>query len=395
MMCVVLSGCGFNQTNALDLQPIASYKIEENPRLDLSSDQQEALLAFCERTPTDVLPAKRAQVATVTFRHPIYDVLGEQTIHYWSSGETRYLSCATTNVSFDRTFKIEPIPVFERLVSSIEEETEVIPTIRFDSIQDVETIARQFHVNEAYETIVEGTTFAYQTPDDGSLYVTYETFRDGRTLDPVLEPGLFEFESGKNEGFSFVTKRTDGVISLQIGNPTSLERVTLPSLFVGNYMKVDAKEQSLQLEGDYRQLIKRVVVSDRPITDDIDSVSSLALSERYGTVLEVWGHVRKSTPKLTGPKAATTIRLATFETEGQTTMLDGPATGELFDWLAEAAAVKRPQGGDAIGRFTIYEKLTSQTFDVIRKDDVTYLIDSRSKRAYSLSREAFHRLTGR
>lgn len=75
LSCILLSGCGAETLNAIELRPLSSYRVEQDPEILLTKQTQEKLLTYCERRPTDVLPERRAKVAEVTFHHPRYEVL--------------------------------------------------------------------------------------------------------------------------------------------------------------------------------------------------------------------------------------------------------------------------------------------------------------------------------
>ncbi|WP_214826069.1 hypothetical protein [Exiguobacterium algae] len=388
--CSLLAGCGSYETNALNLRPLATYAIEQEPDISLDLETQQKLLTYCEQEPTDILPTRRAEVARAVFYHPLYQDLGKKTIKYWASGADRYVTCLNSNEIVERTFKIDPVDEYETLTERFTE-TEGTSELRFEKVTDVAEVARQFRINDAHETILPDSAYRYVTPDTGSFYVTYETIRGGRTLDPILEPGLLPFESGNNEGYVFLTKRADDRIALQIGNAGSLRRVLLPNLFMGEWIKIDAREEEVSLKSDHRQLLRRVVFSDRPVDIDIARESSVSLSKTYGTVLEIWGHVRRPVVnKMSRPPASGTTRLAYYSSDGKGMVLDGPKTEELFQSLKQVETAQKPSTAKRQGQLTIYEALTEQHFTVwLSADDLIYLVDQRTKYSYVLPVEEY------
>lgn len=383
-----LSGCGSKEgVNALALRPLETYAVDHGEQVHVLPETEKRLLAYCQQQTTERLPSRRGEVAEVMFRHPFYEELGSQTIKYWVSGDERYLSCANSHEQIERTFQIDPVNEFESLISSELVETDVGETVMFYPEPDVEKIANLFRMNQAHETIVPGSTFRYQTPDSGSLYVTYEVMRNGRTLDRTIEPGLFVFESGKNEGYVFLTKLADGRVSLQMGTESSWERTVLPSALTGKYVYTDAKTAAFTLDHSKRQLLKRVVLSEQPI-GDVSDVTSLTLSKQYEAVIEVWGSVRRPmTTKLMSSSARSVkTKLATYETNGKTLHLDGPNTQELFELLTHVAGGTKSEAAVRHGTLSLYEHLQEQHFEVWVEpgNQRVHLIDLTTKQTYAI-----------
>lgn len=393
LLCLsVLSGCGSAETNALDLHPIATYAIEQEQDVALREETQKKLLTYCERKPEDVLPKERAKVAETTFYHPLYSELGKKTIKYWASGDTRYVTCLNSHEMVERTFEVEPIAEFEALEASRFEEAEVSLVPRFEEVEDAGPVIEHLGVNRFHEFIFRETMYRYMTPDFGALYVTFEVLRNGRTLDPVIEPRLFPFESGNNEGYMFMTRREDERLALQFGNAASLERVVLPKLFDGNYVAVDSKVDEADFSSDHRQLLKRIVLSDESIDGHLSNQPSLSLSKTYGTVLEVWGHVRRpAADRMSGPPASEETRLALYASSDKEVVLDGPRTEEVFRLLAEAEARQKPETTKQHGTLSIYEQLMEQNFTVWLSsgEGEVYIVDERSGETYGLPAETF------
>ncbi|MFY7870386.1 MAG: hypothetical protein ACOVQN_12850, partial [Exiguobacterium sp.] len=283
LSCILLSGCGAETLNAIELRPLSSYRVEQDPEIPLTKQTQEKLLTYCERRPTDVLPERRAKVAEVTFHHPLYEVLGSKTVKYFAAGDERYVTCANSNELMERTFAVEPIQAFEALEPERFQESKVVSTIEFERIDDLKSVTSTFNLNETHEEVISDSAFRYKTPDTGAIYVTFETIRNGRTLDPIIEPKLYPFQSGENEGYVFLTRRADDRLTLQIGEAPSLRQLVLPSMYEAPYMKVDPKEEELSLKGDHRELMKRIILSDQPIEEDVTEETSLSLSKTYGT----------------------------------------------------------------------------------------------------------------
>ncbi|WP_074035719.1 hypothetical protein [Exiguobacterium profundum] len=384
LSCILLSGCGAETLNAIELRPLSSYRVEQDPEIPLMKQTQEKLLTYCERRPTDVLPERRAKVAEVTFHHPLYEVLGSKTVKYFAAGDERYVTCANSNELMERTFAVEPIQAFEALEQERFQESKVVSTIEFERIDDLESITSTFTLNETHEEVMPDSAFRYTTPDTGAIYVTFETIRNGRTLDPIIEPKLFPFQSGENEGYVFLTRRADDRLTLQIGEASSLKQLILPNIYEAPYMKVDPKEE-LSLKGNHRELMKRIILSDRPIEGDVAEKTSLSLSKTYGTVLEIWGHVRRPvTNKMSTRPAEGETRLAVFESDLDTIWLDGPKTQELFDALSHIQPHEKTSTAIKIGDLHLYEELTEQSFDVWKTETELYLVDQHTSQSYEL-----------
>ncbi|WP_321282933.1 hypothetical protein [Exiguobacterium profundum] len=384
LSCILLSGCGAETLNAIELRPLSSYRVEQDPEIPLMKQTQEKLLTYCERLPTDVLPERRAKVAEVTFHHPLYEVLGSKTVKYFAAGDERYVTCANSNELMERTFAVEPIQAFEALEPDRFQESKVVSTIEFERIDDLESIISTFTLNETHEEVMPDSAFRYTTPDTGAIYVTFETIRNGRTLDPIIEPKLFPFQSGENEGYVFLTRRADDRLTLQIGETFSLKQLVLPNIYEAPYMKVDPKEE-ISLKGNHRELMKRIILSDRPIEGDVAEETSLSLSKTYGTVLEIWGHVRRPvTNKMSTRPAEGETRLAVFESEQDTIWLDGPKTQELFDALSHIQPHEKTSTAVKIGDLHLYEELTEQSFDVWKTETELYLVDQHTSQSYEL-----------
>lgn len=383
-----LSGCGSKEgMNALALRPLEAYTTNQGEQVQVLPETEKRLLAYCRQQTTERLPSRRGEVAEVTFWHPLYKELGSQTIKYWASGDERYLSCANSHEQIERTFQIDPVNEFEALVSSELVETDVGEAVAFYPEPDVEEIAKLFRVNEAHETIISGSLFRYQTPDSGSLYVTYEVMRNGRTLDRTIEPDLFVFESGKNEGYAFLTKLADGRVALQMGTESSWERTVLPSAFAGKYVQADAVTEASTLDPSKRQLLKRVVLSEQPI-GDISDTTSLTLSKQYEAVIEVWGSVRRpvTTRLMSSSARSVKTKLATYETNGKTLHLDGPNTQELFKLLMNVTGGAKSETAVQHGTLSLYEHLREQHFEVWVEpgDQLVHLIDLTTKQTYAI-----------
>ncbi|VXB64501.1 conserved hypothetical protein [Exiguobacterium sp. 8H] len=384
LSCILLSGCGAETLNAIELRPLSSYRVEQDPEIPLMKQTQEKLLTYCERRPTDVLPERRAKVAEVTFHHPLYEVLGSKTVKYFAAGDERYVTCANSNELMERTFAVEPIQAFEALEPDHFQESKVVSTIEFERIDDLESITSTFTLNETHEEVMPDSAFRYTTPDTGAIYVTFETIRNGRTLDPIIEPKLFPFQSGENEGYVFLTRRADDRLTLQIGETSSLKQLVLPNIYEAPYMKVDPKEE-ISLKGNHRELMKRIILSDRPIEGGVAEETSLSLSKTYGTVLEIWGHVRRPvTNKMSTRPAEGETRLAVFESEQDTIWLDGPKTQELFDALSHIQPHEKTSTAVKIGDLHLYEELTEQSFDVWKTETELYLVDQHTSQSYEL-----------
>lgn len=389
----ILSGCGAKEMNALEMRPLAASSLEQTSGIELPLEIKEQILTYCEKQPRDVLPARRAKVTEATFVHPVYEELGSKTVSYWVSGDTRYVSCANSDEQFVRTFEVEPIAVFESARGGFAE-TEARRAMTFEGESDVSYINELFHIDPAHESVIPESIFHYETPDSGSLSVTYEVKRNGRTMDRTIEPGLFIFNGERTSGYSFLTRLADGRVSLQIGTGGQLERKVLPDMFSGEYVKLDSSEETIVLDGTRRQLMKRVIVSDEPITD-VGDESSLTLSERYGTVIEVWGNVRlpMTTTMMMPSPAGEKIRLATYERDGVTGHLDGPNTQALFALLTDVTAGTRPQEATYHGTITLYERLAEQALAVYVTPDNkdVWVVDLESGREHVLDAE---RLSG-
>ncbi|MFN4214157.1 hypothetical protein [Exiguobacterium sp.] len=392
----ILSGCGAKDMNALEMRPLAASSLEQISGIELPLEIKQHILTYCEKQPTDVLPARRAKLTEATFVHPVYEELGGKTVSYWASGDSRYVSCANSDEQFVRTFEVEPLAVLESARVGAAE-TEARRAMTFESESDVSYINELFHIDPIHESVIPGSMFRYETPESGSLYVTYEVKRNGRTMDRMIEPGLFVFNGERTSGHSFLTRLADGRVSLQIGTDVQLERKVLPDIFSGEYVQLDSSEEMIVLDGSKRQLMKRVIVSDDPITD-VGDESSLTLSERYGTVIEVWGNVRLplTTTLMMPSPAGDQIRLATYERDGVTGHLDGPNTQALFALLADVEAGKRPREAIYHGTITLYERLSEQTLDVYVTPDNTdvWIVDLDSGREHVLDAEQLSQLVG-
>lgn len=386
----IVSGCETAETSALDLRPLSKYAIQQDKKIPLSTTLKQRLLRYCEQTPTSLLPSRRAEVATIIFRHPFYDELGSKTIKYWQSGEERYVSCLNSDEQNERVFLVEKLDAFEAASDVTPIEVKVEDAISFTPEPDVEGVKRTFSINEAHETIVEGSVFRYQTPDRGALYITYQVFQHGEAKGQMIDPRLLIFESGKNEGVTFLTQLADDRVMLQMGTTEELARAVLPSPFSGEYVVVDSRETVFHAGEGERQLLKRIVLADQPIQDFVE-LESDELSARYdGTVIEVWGAVKNpGVDELTIASERTeTTRLVMYETESKTVHLDGPSTRQLFDLLAH---VKRKNGaptGEYQGMLTLYEQLTEQRFEVwsTRTHRQLQLHDVETRRVYLIDK---------
>ncbi|WP_215143232.1 hypothetical protein [Exiguobacterium qingdaonense] len=385
LSCVLLSGCGAETLNAIELRPLSSYRVEQDPEVMLTEKTKQQLLTYCERRSVDILPERRAKVAEVTFHHPLYEVLGSKKVKYFSAGDERYITCVNSNQLLERTFAVKPIQEFEALDKNRFEEAEVVSTMEFERVDDLEQIADAFNLNDTHEEVMSDSAFRYTTPDTGAMYVTFETIRSGRTLDPIIEPKLFPFESGRNEGYVFLTKRADNRLALRIGGEPSLKQLVLPSMYEASYMRVDTKEEQLSLKGDHRELMKRIILSDRPIEGEVAEQTSLSLSKTYGTVLEIWGHVRRPVlNKMSARPSGIETRLAVFESDQGTTWLDGPKTQELFDALSHIQLREKPTAAVHAGELHLYEELTEQSFDVWTTKTEMYVVDQKTSQPYVL-----------
>ncbi|WDH75554.1 hypothetical protein PTI97_12070 [Exiguobacterium marinum] len=385
LSCILLSGCGAETLNAIELRPLSSYRVEQEPEMSLSEQTKKQILTYCERQPTDVLPKRRAKVAEVTFHHPLYEVLGSKTVKYFATGNKRYITCSNSNQLMERTFSVKPIQEFEALDEDHFRESDAVSTIEFERVDDIKQIVNVFNLNDSHEEVISNSAFRYTTPDTGAIYVTFETVRNGRTLDPIIEPKLFPFKSGENEGYVFLTRRADDRVALRFGEEPSPRQLVLPSMYEAPYMKIDTKEEGLSLEGDHRELMKRIILSDQPIEGDVAKQTSLALSKTYGTVLEIWGHVRRPvTNKMSSRPADGETRLAVFESDENTIWLDGPKTQELFDELFHVKMREMPTTAVQTGQLHLYEELTEQSFDVWKTETELYLVDEKTSRSYEL-----------
>ncbi|WP_138858780.1 hypothetical protein [Exiguobacterium mexicanum] len=386
---IFLSGCGANETNALNLRSLSTYAIHQNRDIPLTSALKSRLLNYCEQKPTDVLPMRRAEVASITFRHPFYDELGSKTVKYWRSGDERYVSCLKSNEQNERVFRTDAIEAFESAAGSEPREVDVGNTLSFIPESDVTTVARAFAVNETHETIVPGSVFRYHTPDRGALHVTYHVYQDGAETGQLIEPGLFVFESGKNEGVAFLTQLADQRITLQMGTEQAWDRTVLPSSLSGEYVQIDSMEAVFNLDGEGRRLLKRIVLADEPI-EDVSDQDSAVLSTRYDTVIEVWGAVqRPGAGELTiKSEQKDAMRLATYETETKIAHLGGPSTSELFELLSHVKPSSGQPTGERCGTLALYEQLTEQRFDVWMEEgqDTLQLMDVETERVYLIDR---------
>ncbi|MCT4795825.1 hypothetical protein [Exiguobacterium alkaliphilum] len=227
--------------------------------------------------------------------------------------------------------------------------------------------------------------FRYETPDSGSLYVTYDVKRNGRTLDRTIESGLFVFKAERTSGYTFLTQLTDGRVTLQIGTEDAFERKVLPDIFVGEHVYLDTTEATVVLDGSRRQLLKRVIVSDEPI-GQVGDESSLTLSERYGTVIEVWGSVRLplTTTLMSLSPASEKVRLATYEQDGTIVHLDGPNTRALFELLTEVVPSRVPTTATYRGTISLHERLSEQNLDVYVAGGDVFVVDLHTGAEYGL-----------
>ncbi|UTT43362.1 hypothetical protein [Exiguobacterium aurantiacum] len=392
---ILLSGCGANEINALNLRPLSTYAIQQDQDIPLTSSLKARLLDYCERKPTDVLPTRRAELAAITFRHPFYDELGSKTIKYWRSGDTRYVSCLNSNEQNSRVFRTDEIVAFETAAAEAPLEIDVGDTLSFIPEPNVENVVQSFSVNETHETIIPGSVFRYHTPDRGALHIVYQVYRDGEETKQLIEPGVFVFESGKNEGFAFLTQLADQRIALQMGSQEAWERTVLSSLFTGDYVAIDSLEAVFPSNSSERRLLKRVVLSDEPIGELVESTSG-ELSERYGTVIEVWGTVqRPGAGELTiTSEQKEAMRLATYETKTKTAHLGGPNTRELFELLSRVKTTSAAPTGERRGTLALYEQLTEQRFDVWIEEgkESLQLMDVETKRVYLIDQLEFEEL---
>ncbi|MFN3367300.1 MAG: hypothetical protein ACK411_13005 [Exiguobacterium mexicanum] len=386
---IFLSGCGANETNALNLRSLSMYAIHQDRDIPLTSALKSRLLNYCEQKPTDVLPMRRAEVASITFRHPFYDELGSKTVKYWRSGESHYVSCLNSDEQNARVFRTDKIAAFEAAVTANPVEIEVGDTLSFIPEPNVENVVQSFSVNKVHETIIPGSVFRYETPDRGALHVTYQVFQDGAAKGQMIEPGLFVFESGKNDGVAFLTQLADKRITLQMGREEAWERTVLPAVFTGEYVAIDPTEAVFASTANERRLLKRVVLADVPIRDFTER-ASIELSERYGTVIEVWGTVKRPGAGelmiVSEPKE--TMRLATYETETKIAHLGGPSTSELFELLSHVKPSSGQPTGERCGTLALYEQLTEQRFDVWMEEgqDTLQLMDVETERVYLIDR---------
>lgn len=361
----VLSGCSSKEINALELRPLTTYTIDQDDIIQLSKKTKEQILTYCERQPTEILPPHRAEVTKIIFRHPIYRELGSKTIKYWVSGDERFISCANSDEQIERTFSSEPIEEFEAIIPDDLIETDVESAVTFYPGPDAEEITATYRINEEHETVIPNSIYRYKTPESGSLYVTFEVIQNGRKLDRTIEPGVFLFESSKNEGFAFLTKLADNRVSLQMGPKTSWDRIVLPSTVAGEYVYTDSSERGYTLKDYKRQLIKRIIVSDQPI-NNVEKTSSYALSKEYGIVIEMWGNVRRplTSTMMSVPSRPSKTKLATYEFDGQLSHLDGPHTHDLFDLLSRVVKSELTDSAKPRGTVTLYEGFTEQQFEV-------------------------------
>lgn len=385
LVTVLLSGCGASEINALHLRPLSTYAIQQDQDIPLTSTLKTRLLEYCERQPTDVLPTRRAELATITFRHPFYNELGSKTVKYWRSGAERYVSCLNSDEQNERVFQTGVIESFESATGSQLKEVDVGNTLSFIPESDITTVARVFAVNETHETIIPGSVFRYHTPDRGALHVAYDVYQNGAHVEQLIEPGLFVFESGKNEGMAFLTQLADRRITLQMGTQQAWDRTVLPASLTGEYVQIDSKEAIFNLDDEGHRLLKRIVLADEPIVD-VSEQDSAVLSNRYGTVIEVWGTVqRPGANELTiTSEQKETMRLATYETDTKTSHLGGPNTRELFELLSRVKTTRGAPAGERRGTLALYEQLTEQRFEVWVEEgkDVLQLMDVETKRVY-------------
>ncbi|MCT4778029.1 hypothetical protein NQG36_12185 [Exiguobacterium aquaticum] len=392
---MVVSGCGTSEINALNLRPLSTYAIQQDRDVPLTSALKTRLLAYCEQQPTDVLPTRRAELAAITFRHPFYDELGSKTVKYWRSGDDRYISCLNSNEQNERVFRTDALEAFESSATSAPREVDVGNTLSFVPEPDVATVARAFAVNETHETIIPGSVFRYHTPDRGALHVNYLVYQDGTEAGQLIEPGLFVFESGKNEGVAFLTQLADQRITLQMGTKQAWDRTVLPASLAGEYVQIDSKEAIFNLDAEGQRLLKRIVLADKPI-EDVTEKDSAVLSSRYGTVIEVWGTVqRPGAGELTiTSEQKEVMRLATYETETKTAHLGGPNTRELFELLSRVKTTSAAPTGERRGTLALYEQLTEQRFDVWIEEgkESLQLMDVETKRVYLIDQLEFEEL---
>ncbi|MCT4784234.1 MULTISPECIES: hypothetical protein [Exiguobacterium] len=392
LLCTVLSGCGTNAMNAIEMRPLAATALKQVSGMELPLEIKEHILTYCEKQPTEILPTHRAKVSETTYVHPVYEELGSKTVSYWTSGEARYVSCANSYEQFERTFEVEPIDELEPFVARVKE-SEARRVMTFEPESDPTFVNERFHIDAEHERVIPESVFHYETPDTGSLYITYDVKRNGRTLDRTIESGLFVFKGERTRGYTFLTQLTDGRVSLQIGTEHGFERKVLPDIFVGKYVHLDTTEATVVLDGSRRQLLKRVIVSDEPI-EPIGDESSLALSKRYGTVIEVWGSVRLplTTTLMDLSPASEKVRLATYEKDGMLIHLDGPNTRALFDLLAEVAPSHIPQAAAYKGTLSLYERLSEQKLDVYVYNRHAYVRNVDTNETYRLDSERLEEL---
>lgn len=383
-LCLVLSGCGANSMSAIEMRPLAATALKQTSGMELPLEIKKYILTYCEKQPTDILPAQRAKVSEATYVHPVYEVLGSKTVSYWASGETRYVSCANSYEQFERTFAVEPIEALEPLAADVKE-TEAKRMMTFEPAFDTSFINERFHIDAEHERVLAGSMFRYETPDSGSLYVTYDVKRNGRTLDRTIESGLFVFKAERMSGYTFLTQLTDGRVTLQIGTEDAFERKVLPDIFVGEHVYLDTTEATVVLDGSRRQLLKRVIVSDEPI-GQVGDESSLTLSERYGTVIEVWGSVRLplTTTLMSLSPASEKVRLATYEQDGTIVHLDGPNTRALFELLTEVVPSRVPTTATYRGTISLHERLSEQNLDVYVAGGDVFVVDLHTGDEYGL-----------
>lgn len=395
LAAVLLSGCGANEINALNLRPLSTYAIQQDRDVPLTSALKTRLLSYCERQPTDVLPTRRAELAAITFRHPFYDELGSKTVKYWGSGDERYVSCLNSIEQNERVFRTGALDAFESVTALEPREVDVGNTLSFVPEPDVATVTSVFAVNKTHETIIPGSIFRYHTPDRGALHVTYQVYQGGAETGQLIEPGLFVFESGKNEGVAFLTQLADRRITLQMGTQQAWDRAVLPDSLSGEYVQIDSREGIFNLDTEGRRLLKRIVLADEPIKD-VSQHDSAALSSRYGTVIEIWGTVqRPGAGELTiTSEQKEAMRLATYETETKTVHLGGPNTRELFKLLSHVQTTSAAPTGERRGTLALYEQLTEQRFDVWMEEgkDSLQLMDVETKRVYLIDQLEFEEL---
>ncbi|MCT4795827.1 hypothetical protein [Exiguobacterium alkaliphilum] len=75
----MLSGCGANSMSAIEMRPLAATALKQTSGMELPLEIKKHILTYCEKQPTDILPAQRAKVSEATYVHPVYEELGSKT----------------------------------------------------------------------------------------------------------------------------------------------------------------------------------------------------------------------------------------------------------------------------------------------------------------------------